>query len=81
MAKCGHCNNMGTRLEIIEPTTAAYKLGAVVCSSCSSILGVTEFQNNGALHAKADKKMDALKSQVSNLETQLRNILQILNRR
>lgn len=81
MAKCGHCNHVGTKLSEISPSGGRYKMMAVCCSGCSAILGVTEYMNAGALIKGLDNKVEALGSEVGDIETTLQQIRALLTRR
>jgi hypothetical protein len=68
LAKCGHCGGAFTKVVTLEPQGANYKQLAVCCSSCSSILGITEFYNTGVLVKNAEKEISALKAKVDRLQ-------------
>ena len=81
LAKCGHCGKSGTKIELIEPTGAAYKQSAIICKWCNSILGVTGYFDAGQLIKEQEKEIKGLKSQVSNLEHLVIQIANALNQR
>jgi predicted nucleic-acid-binding Zn-ribbon protein len=55
MISCVKCGNHSFKLELFEPTGGAYKLYAVACSSCGGVVGVTEFNNIGAMIERQNK--------------------------
>lgn len=81
MAKCGFCNAVGTRLELISPRDANYKQAAICCSSCGAILGVVGATNPTVAATDAQKSVRKLSADVSNLQRQLDEIRQLLRRR
>lgn len=81
MAKCGHCNHIGTKLTEISPSGGRYKMMAVCCSSCSAILGVTDYFNSGTLIQSVEKKVDTLRSEVGFVKSAANQILDLLRRR
>lgn len=81
MAKCGHCNHFGTKLEEISPSGGRYKMMAVCCSGCSAILGVTDYLNSGTLIKGVEKKVDTLRSEVGFVKSAVDQISNLLRRR
>lgn len=80
LAKCGHCGHMGTKLHEIEPSGSAYKLQAVCCQSCNSILGVVDFFNVGTLLKNAEKEQKKLAAQAQSIDSRLAQIERLLKR-
>lgn len=56
-SRCPKCE--ASKFEIIEnvPTGSAYKFMFIQCSSCGTVVGVTEYFNAGALLHKIMKKL------------------------
>ncbi|GAA5664963.1 hypothetical protein Brsp07_03462 [Brucella sp. NBRC 14130] len=54
---------------------------AVCCSSCSAILGVTDYFNSGTLIQSVEKKVDTLRSEVGFVKSAANQILDLLRRR
>lgn len=79
-AKCGHCNNSGTKLQEIAPSGAKFKKFAVCCSSCSAVLGVLDYFETSALLQAQDKKIQQLTNEVSELSHLVRQMAQALRR-
>lgn len=74
MAKCGHCNAVGTKIELIAPSGGNYKLAAVACVGCGAILGVTDFYNVGTLVKQQETKIARLTMQVDELLAKIRQL-------
>jgi hypothetical protein len=81
MAKCGHCNSTGTRLEEISPAGGQYKMMAICCSSCSAILGVTNYFNTGVIAKGIEKTLTGIKSDLDKVSSTVRDIQNTLRRR
>lgn len=81
MAKCGHCNNTGTKLTEISPSGGRYKMMAVCCSSCSAILGVTDYFNAGVLLKGLEQKVDSIKSELDDVTSTVDQIHSAMRRR
>lgn len=81
MAKCGHCDHIGTRLEEISPAGGQYKMMAICCSSCSAILGVTNYLNTGVIAKGLEKSISGMKSDLDKISTIVRDIQNTLRRR
>ena len=81
MAKCGHCNSIGTRLEEISPAGGQYKMMAICCSSCGAILGVTNYFNSGVIVKGMEKTVDGMKLELDKVSTTVRDIQNTLRRR
>lgn len=73
IAKCGHCGGMSTKMELISPSGATYKHGAICCSTCSAILGVTGYRDSSILIDKQAKQIEALDKKLSDLIWQIQN--------
>jgi hypothetical protein len=81
MAKCGHCNQIGTKLTEISPTGGTYKMMAICCISCSSILGVTDYFNSGVLLKNAEKERADMKTTLGQILTLAKQMADSLRRR
>ncbi len=81
MAKCGHCNHVGTKLEEISPAHGKFKMMAVCCSACGSILGTTDYLNTGALLKEAEVERSKIKSAITDIRHVVGQIADILKRR
>lgn len=46
--KCPKCGNESFELQEIKVKNSRYRLNAVLCSSCSSVISVLEYFNIGA---------------------------------
>jgi len=66
VAKC-HCGNASTKLVEISPLDSKFKLQAICCTKCSSILGVTDFFDTHSALIKLEKKIDAISEEVSQI--------------
>lgn len=80
-AKCGHCGQSGTKIEMIEPNGSQYKQAAICCSHCNSILGVTGYYDTGTLLKSQEKEIADLKRQLAQVDYNLRALIDGLNRR
>lgn len=80
-AKCGHCGRSGTKIEMIEPRGSQYKQAAICCASCSSILGVTGYYDAGTMLKAQKNEIAALKQQLSQVDHNLRVLIDSMNRR
>ena len=47
-SKCPRCQHSGFEVAIESPSGSNYKLAFVRCSSCGTVVGVTEYYNIGA---------------------------------
>ena len=81
VAKCGHCGNVGTRLEEISPAQSQYKMMAVCCGSCSAILGVTDYFNTGTLLKNAEKERGKVETKIDQITHTVRQIADAVRRR
>jgi len=81
MAKCGHCNHIGTRLEEISPMNGQYKMMAVCCLSCGAILGTTDYFNSGVLLKSAETERAKAKSAIDEIRHIVGQIADTLRRR
>lgn len=79
--KCGHCNGTVTKIAEIQPSGTDFKQIAICCSSCSSILGITDYFNVGNLVKMQEKEIASLKQQVTQIDYNLRVLLERLNSR
>ena len=57
MPSCPKCDNHTFRMAEIEPLGSNFKLNAVVCAACGTIVGVLEYYNNGQLIHDLAKKL------------------------
>lgn len=80
-AKCGHCDKVGTKLQLIEPDGGAYKQSAVVCKWCNAILGVTGYYDAGKVAKDVEAKVVTLQQKLSQVENQVQQILHLLQQR
>ena len=81
IAKCGHCDGTLTKIAEIEPSGSQFKQVAICCSSCNAILGTTDYFNVGNLVKSQEKEIASLKQQVSQIDHNLRVLLERLNNR
>lgn len=81
MAKCGHCNHVGTRLEEISPANGQYKMMAICCMACGSILGTTDYLNSGVLLKSAETERAKVKSTIDDIRHVVGQIADALRRR
>ena len=79
-AKCGHCGGTRTKLGNIEPEGAQFKQSAIVCSSCSAILGVSDYYDVGHLIKEQEKEIEKLNRKVDQMSHVLNQIADFLNR-
>lgn len=79
VAKCGHCGAFGTKIVEIEPYGGAYKQSAICCNACNSILGVRGYYDSGALVKEQEQEIKRLRSDVAQLDHQMRQVLGALN--
>lgn len=79
--KCAKCDNSTFEIKEIEPNGSKFKFMAVQCRSCKAPFAVTDYYNVGALLKDQEKKVDALTSQMANIDHMLRQIAQFLNNR
>lgn len=66
-AKCGHCNQTGTKIAEISPSGGNYKQNAICCISCSAILGVVGYYDAGQLIKNQEAQINSMVRQVGDL--------------
>jgi hypothetical protein len=55
---CPHCQHSGFEMATESPKQSNWKYSFIRCSSCGTVVGVTEFFNIGTLIHKMAKKLD-----------------------
>jgi hypothetical protein len=58
LPKCPKCENSTFGIQTIEPIGARFKMIAVCCASCGTVVGVTEYSDVGTLVMRLAAKLN-----------------------
>lgn len=77
-SKCAKCN--GSYFEVVEqePSKSRFKLLFVQCSSCGAVCGTMDYFNIGTQNEKIEKRISALESTISNIDSNIVKIAKFL---
>ncbi len=81
-SKCPKCNNSFFELSENSPSNSRFKFYLVQCSSCGSVVGVTDFFHVPTVIDKLEKKIDSQTSNsdvIQNLQLINQNIAKLFN--
>jgi transcription elongation factor Elf1 len=56
--KCPKCEHTRFAIKSFDPIDSRYKLVAVYCAACGAVIGITEYDDNGALIRKLAKRLN-----------------------
>ena len=82
VSKCPKCNNSFFELSENSPSNSRFKFYLVQCSSCGSVVGVTDFFHVPTVLDKLEKKIDSQTSNsdiIQNLNVINQNIARLFN--
>lgn len=80
LSKCGSCGHGRFEVKEVSPNNSRYRLYFVQCASCGVPVGVQEYHNIGAQIAPVTQTLDGLGRQLQDLEYQIRQISQAVQR-
>ena len=82
MIKCGSCGNSSDgKLSEISPAGGRFKYFAVQCTLCSVPFGLVEWDNITASIEMLEKKVNAMQSTISNIDSNLIRLAQYIQSR
>jgi transcription elongation factor Elf1 len=55
--KCPKCDHTQFAIKSFDPIDSRFKLVAVYCNACGAVVGITEYDDTGALIRKLAKKL------------------------
>ena len=55
--KCPKCEHTQFAIKSFDPIGSRFKLVAVYCNACGAVVGITEYDDTGALIRKLAKKL------------------------
>ena len=79
---CGKCGQHLFEIHEIEPVRSRYKMYTLQCTSCGTVVGVTEYNNASAVVEKAEKAIKQAVSEVSSRVHRIESlVVDLYNRR
>ena len=60
LSKCPKCEKSSFELKELDPTGSNYKFNAIQCAFCGTVVGITDFYNNGAQLKRLSKAVQQI---------------------
>ena len=81
MSTCVKCSGRFFEVKMFEPTGGNYKQNMVQCSACGTQVGVLDYYNVGAQTESLKKQFAEVSAQISRLQRQMDDVLNVLRQR
>ena len=81
MSSCPTCKSHLFELKGIEPSGSRFKLNAVQCSACGTVVGILDYVNIGVEVGEVKDAVKRLKADVDSVKLDVQHIAQALSRR